>query len=184
MIISEKQHAANQRNALYSTGPKSPYGKEAVRLNALTWGLRSRFLIVPGEDPADYRRLCDEMEAEWQPQTPSEWLALEQMSTSIWLQGRLAQRLNWVYGNDYPLQTELDRTHSISAQRVRLENSYAKALKQLEHLKQTRQTRAPQPQPQPPKPAPAHPPTPPAPYVMSEPPEAPPLTCAPATDTR
>jgi hypothetical protein len=39
MLISEKQHEGNQQNARHSTGPKTPEGKQAVRFNALTWGL-------------------------------------------------------------------------------------------------------------------------------------------------
>ena len=47
MIISEKQHQANRQNAQHSTGPNTPEGKAAVRLNALTYGLRTRGLILP-----------------------------------------------------------------------------------------------------------------------------------------
>ena len=42
MIISEKQQQANQQNAQKSTGPTTPEGKNAVRFNALTYGLRTR----------------------------------------------------------------------------------------------------------------------------------------------
>jgi hypothetical protein len=51
MIVSEKQQEANRRNAQHSTGPKTPEGKAAVRLNALKYGLRARDIIISGEDP-------------------------------------------------------------------------------------------------------------------------------------
>jgi len=51
MLISEKQHQANRQNAQHSTGPTTPEGKTAVRLNALTYGLRARWLILPCDDP-------------------------------------------------------------------------------------------------------------------------------------
>jgi hypothetical protein len=39
-MTSEKQIQANRRNARKSTGPKTPEGKDAVRLNANKHGLR------------------------------------------------------------------------------------------------------------------------------------------------
>jgi hypothetical protein len=49
MLISEKQQEANRQNAAHSTGPKTPEGKDAVRLNALQYGLRARSLLITGE---------------------------------------------------------------------------------------------------------------------------------------
>ena len=37
-MASEKQNVANRANARRSTGPKSPTGKRAVRLNGLRHG--------------------------------------------------------------------------------------------------------------------------------------------------
>ena len=44
-MTSDKQAQANRRNALKSTGPKTPEGKDAVRLNALKHGLRSEEIL-------------------------------------------------------------------------------------------------------------------------------------------
>ena len=90
MIISDKQQQANRRNAQQSTGPVTPAGKAAVRLNALTYGLRARSSIIHGEDPEDYKQLWAELATEWQPQTRTERLYLEQMVTSQWLLARVA----------------------------------------------------------------------------------------------
>ena len=90
MIISQKQQEANQQNAQQSTGPITPEGKAAVRLNALTYGLRARSTLIPGEDPEEYKQLWDELSAEWQPQTRTERLHLEQMATDQWLLARIA----------------------------------------------------------------------------------------------
>ena len=49
-MASEKQVQAKRQNALKSTGPTTPEGKAAVRLNALDHGLRSGEILLPGED--------------------------------------------------------------------------------------------------------------------------------------
>jgi hypothetical protein len=49
-MTSDKQGAANRRNAQKSTGPKTPEGKAAVRLNAMKHGLLSKDVLLPGED--------------------------------------------------------------------------------------------------------------------------------------
>ncbi|MGD0364100.1 MAG: hypothetical protein ABSC93_24755, partial [Bryobacteraceae bacterium] len=85
MLISRKQHQANRENALHSTGPVSPEGKAAVRLNALTFGLRARCVVLIHEDEAVYRQLWDVLESEWQPQAPTERILLERMAVAHWL---------------------------------------------------------------------------------------------------
>jgi len=52
---SAKQVAANRRNALRSTGPRTPEGKRASKLNAVKHGLRANEVVIPGqEDPAEF----------------------------------------------------------------------------------------------------------------------------------
>src|SRR5437899_735942 len=79
-----KQIEANRRNALKSTGPSTPEGKAAVRLNALRHGLRAHTVVLPSENPEQFQQLCDDLEAEWQPQTRTEQLYVEQMAVSQW----------------------------------------------------------------------------------------------------
>ena len=58
---------ANRRNALKSTGPKTPEGKAAVSMNSLRHGLRARKVVLPGENREEFNQLCDDLEREWQP---------------------------------------------------------------------------------------------------------------------
>jgi hypothetical protein len=46
-MTSEKQIEANHRNAQKNTGPKSPAGKRASRLNAFKHGMNSKDFIIP-----------------------------------------------------------------------------------------------------------------------------------------
>ena len=185
MLISDKQHQANLENAQHSSGPKTPQGKAAVRLNALTYGLRARDLILPWEDPEEYKQLWAALVAEWQPQTQTERMRLEQMATSQWLLARMARKERRICELRFPFDEELPLLDRISALRTRLERSSSTALRELQKLQKERKA---QPQrPSEAKPAgqsAAAPPPPPA-FVMAEGAEAHPVFCAPVTpDTR
>ena len=53
-MSSLKQIAANRRNALHSSGPTTPEGKQCSRCNALRHGLTAETVIRALEDPEDY----------------------------------------------------------------------------------------------------------------------------------
>jgi hypothetical protein len=184
MLISDKQQEANRQNAQQSTGPTSPEGKAAVRLNALTYGLRARSTLLPGEDPEEYKQLWNDLVSDWQPHNRTERLFLEQMAVSQWLLARLATGENDIYQHEAGEQQSalLDR---VAARRTRLERSFESALRELKQLQKERLARQPRPA-QPAQTAQSAPaPVPPPPYVMSEGAQNHPVFCAPATpDTR
>ena len=76
-MTSDKQAKANRENALKSTGPKTPEGKDAVRLNAVKHGLLSQDILLPGEDEAALKELGERMRAELQPAGELESLLVE-----------------------------------------------------------------------------------------------------------
>jgi len=141
MIISQKQQEANQQNAQQSTGPITPEGKAAVRLNALTYGLRARSTLIPGEDPEEYKQLWDELSAEWQPQTRTERLHLEQMATNQWLLARIARGERQIFEADLEIKEQLVLLNYASTYRVRLERSFTSALHHLKQAQKERQAR-------------------------------------------
>ena len=71
-MSSQQQIEANRLNAQKSTGPSTPEGRAAVRLNGLKYGLYAETLILPGEDPAAFEALLDRLDAEHQPAAPTE----------------------------------------------------------------------------------------------------------------
>jgi hypothetical protein len=185
MLISDKQHKANQQNAQHSSGPKTPAGKEAIRFNALTYGLRTRASILPDENCADYSQLWDELDADWQPQTRTERLYLETMVTSQWLLRRVAESEQKIYAYIDFGEIQFKMLAYVAKQRAQLERSFRTAIEDMKQSQKERQAK-PQPQPvQPAKSAPAQPPVPRPDYVMSEGAEAHPVFCSPETpDTR
>ena len=48
-MATEKQIAANRLNAQKSTGPKTPEGRAAVRLNGVKHGLTAETLVLPAK---------------------------------------------------------------------------------------------------------------------------------------
>ena len=200
MLISNKQHQANRENAQHSTGPVSPEGKAAVRLNALTFGLRARDVVLIHEDQAAYRQLWDVLESEWQPQAPTERILLERMAVAHWVLMRTDRIEERVFTDTDPGARQFALLDRVSAQRARLERSFSTAMRELKQLQNERRART-QPaftqpectQPEPVQPVhtepavttPAHRPAPPPAYVMSGAPGAQPLSCAPVSpDTR
>ena len=194
MIISEKQHQANRKNAQHSTGPATPAGKAAIRFNALTYGLRTRATILERENAADYSQLWDELEADWQPQTRTERCYLETMVTSQWLLKRVAESEQQIYVYIAFGEERFKMLGYVAKQRAQLERSFRTAIAD---MKQSQSERPARPQPQPvqttptaksapaPVSEPAEPDPPQPAYVMSEATPDHPVFCAPvALDTR
>ncbi len=77
---SVKQIEANRKNALRSTGPKTPKGKQASRLNGLKHGLRAKEAIIPGqEDAADFETMLTELREDLKPEGHMESHLVEQI---------------------------------------------------------------------------------------------------------
>ena len=175
MIISPKSQQSNRQNARHSTGPKTPEGKAAIRFNALTYGLRTRATVLPDENAADYSRLWDELEAQWQPQNRTERCYLEAMVTSQWLLARVAESEKKVYMFIAFGEKQFKMLAQVAKQRAQLERSFRTAIEDMQRSQKERQAQA-EPQPaetaQPPAHKPAEPPTPPPGYVMSPAPAA------------
>ncbi|WP_321475072.1 SEC-C domain-containing protein [uncultured Paludibaculum sp.] len=60
-MASAAQITANRANAQQSTGPRSEQGKTRSSQNNLRYGFRSQSVLLPGDDPAEYEELLDEL---------------------------------------------------------------------------------------------------------------------------
>ena len=90
-MTSDKQVQTNRRNALKSTGPKTPEGKAAVRHNALKHGLLSQEVLLPGEDEAALKELGEHLRAELQPVGELENLLVDRIIAAHWRLRRLGR---------------------------------------------------------------------------------------------
>lgn len=88
MAISPRKLAANQENARRSTGPRTPEGKEKVRLNAVRHGLLAKEVIVPIGDEQDNRskfeRLWNDLWQHYAPVGPVEEMLVEMIAICYW----------------------------------------------------------------------------------------------------
>jgi hypothetical protein len=138
MLISHKQREANRRNALLSTGPTTPEGKVAASLNAVTYGLRTRKLLISGENIAHYWQLWDGLENEWQPETGTERLYLEQMCVAQWLLARMSNTEHKIYEAGLTIAAQLDLLDRVARHCTRLERSFTTAMHELKQLQKER----------------------------------------------
>lgn len=164
---TQKQLDANRRNALQSTGPKTPEGRAAVRLNGVKHGLTAATLVLQGESESDFNSLVASFEAEHRPASPTEEQLVRQLAVSTWRLQRLyhmeagclalglldhrdsleedyselefGDKLAYVAQRDAHSADLLAR---FSRYEIRLERSFFRALKELQRLQTQRRAAA------------------------------------------
>src|SRR5436309_647175 len=78
MTTAAQRRAINRQNALKSTGPKTPEGKDRARRNALKHGLRAEALALPHEDPSAVAAQVFDWIDHYQPDGPAELVLVEE----------------------------------------------------------------------------------------------------------
>jgi len=157
-MITQRQLRANRRNAKNSTGPRTPEGRAACRLNALKHGLAAADVILPSpEDQTAFAELRSAFEEEYQPASPTEHQTLNDLVAARWRLER-AQKMESGFFNDridrydashnavaliFSDDSENSNTLSkISRYETRFERSFYKALKELKEICARRQVSA------------------------------------------
>jgi hypothetical protein len=87
--ISRKKLDANRRNALKSTGPRTPEGKARSARNAVTHGLFCKHLLLPGEKKRVFRDMRNDFLASLNPQDIAELMLVERIVIASWKLCRL-----------------------------------------------------------------------------------------------
>jgi hypothetical protein len=137
-MTSIKQTEANRRNAQKSTGPKTPEGKAAVRLNALRHGLCARTAVLPAENAEEFEQLCADLETEWHPQGRTEQYLLEQMAVAQWKAARACNMEYNIYDQGSLTESRVRTLEYVLKQQTRWERTYFKALRDLQALQKPR----------------------------------------------
>ncbi len=83
-MSSLKQIAANRRNALKSTGPTTPEGKERSRSNAVRHGLTAETVIADLEDAEDYKAFEAAINTDYDAQTAVERELVLRLASVLW----------------------------------------------------------------------------------------------------
>ncbi len=197
-MVSDRQLEANQTNAQKSTGPQTPEGRAAVRLNGVKHGLTARTIVLKDESLTEFDELLDDVQAEHQPATPTEEALVLQIAMAIWRLRRSYhteggfltirriktndqfERFNHAqYGHHLGIVADDDARgpntmSNLSCYEARLRSSMHKALQELDRLRARRGSRI-QNQTQSQDRTPPPPPAPdPAPEPTPDPPAPPP----------
>jgi hypothetical protein len=91
-MVSSRQIAANRANALRSTGPRSPAGKDRSKLNALRHGAFAELAVVPqlGETAGAWAAFRDAVVADLGPAGPVEAALAGRAAHLLWRLQRVA----------------------------------------------------------------------------------------------
>ena len=111
-MTSERQKAANQANALHSTGPKTQEGKAAVRFNPLRHGLLARDVVLPEEDADAFEDLWNQVRAALLPVGPIEEFLVDRVVNAMWRLRRLGRAETALFHS---------RVHGLKAHRLATE---------------------------------------------------------------
>jgi hypothetical protein len=96
-MASKRQIEANRRNALKSTGPKSPEGKAVSSMNALKTGLYAESEVLPSENPAEYEQLIARYYADHKPATALACQYVDEIIYCTWNLRRLRRAETQLY---------------------------------------------------------------------------------------
>ena len=110
-MATELQKAANRRNALLSTGPRSLAGKARSRMNAVSHGLTAQQTLLPGEDPAEYEGLRRSMFNSLRPDGALENELVERIASLTWRLRRFAELEVALFHWTAHLQAQLHDQH-------------------------------------------------------------------------
>jgi hypothetical protein len=83
-MSSLKQIEANRRNALKSTGPTTPDGKDRSRRNAVRHGLTAETVIAALEDAEDYQAFEAAVTADYDAETAVERELVLRLASVLW----------------------------------------------------------------------------------------------------
>ena len=137
------QIQANQLNAQFSTGPRTPEGKSVVAQNATKHGLTANYPVIrTPEEQTQFDELAAAYLEELRPYTPTEQTQFKQFLLAAWNIDRchrLEAELAATIGTDPLLDESASKTLArIEAYRLRAERLFHRNLKELKTIDKNR----------------------------------------------
>ena len=120
-----------------STGPRSSTGKATSSRNSFKHGLASGAIVVPGEDPAAFDALLNDLTDDHAPANSTEELLVREMAQSYWLMNRATRLQNSCFTNG---EVDGKQLALFLRYRTTYERAFHKALGTLIRLKKQRES--------------------------------------------
>jgi len=98
-MATDAQIAANRRNALASTGPRTPEGRTASSGNATKHGLASGFRVLTNENQEEFDQLVAEYNRAFAPANVHERFLVEELAQARWRLARARRLEATVFAN-------------------------------------------------------------------------------------
>jgi hypothetical protein len=113
-MTSFKQHEANRRNALKSTGPITEEGKLQSRCNAVRHGLTAETVIGALEDAEDYKAFEAAIIADYDAQSAVERELILRLTSLLWRLRRATTIETGLFETEAQHLREEERSHQVS----------------------------------------------------------------------
>ena len=118
-----------------STGPRTSTGKAISSRNSFKHGLASGEVVIPGEEPAAFEALLEDLTADHAPANCTEELLVREMAQSYWLMQRATRLQNACFTSG---DVDCKQLALFLRYRTTYERAFHKALNTLLQLKKQR----------------------------------------------
>ena len=100
-MATPAQLEANRANAKKSTGPRTAEGKARSAENSFRHGFRSRSPLAPGDDPAEFDALLDELLDHFSSADLTEQRAVREMACAEWRLRRVRRQIEELHAEEF-----------------------------------------------------------------------------------
>ena len=142
--MADRRSMTSKLNAQRSTGPRTPEGKAAARLNAMRHGIYSEVCVIDGEVEADLIAFGKRLRAEFAPVGEFELMLADKVVATAWRLRRLVQVEAALFDGENNLRDAFagyggDRMLRLGRYEAGLERTLYRALHELQRLQAARQ---------------------------------------------
>ena len=142
--MADRRSMTSKLNAQRSTGPRTPEGKAAARLNAMRHGIFSEVCLIDGETEGELIAFGKRLRAEFAPVGEFELMLADKIVATAWRLRRLIQVEAALFDDEKSLKDTFvgysgDRMLRLGRYEAGLERTLYRALHELQRLQAARQ---------------------------------------------